>query len=435
MAFSEDEKKVAALARQVMDLARDELLIHLRFLDGAFSGVALTERFGLEGMAGNGRELLYDPVTVLRWYRTDPRLPGRVLLHSLLHNVFSHSFAYEKLDTELWDLAADIAAEAVILELGLEAASLDTDGELQGKLRVLREDAGALSAEKLYGFFRKNPPSVRVREEYARAFAKDLHLLWKEGERYELTKEQWQQISRRIRAELKSFSKGKGMGELLQKGLEEADRDSYDYGQILSRFAVTGEQTHVNEEEFDYIYYTYGLETYGNLPLVEPLEYREERKVREFVIALDTSASCNGDVIRGFLKRTVSLLFSGESFFRKVNIRILQCDSEIRSETKISEMGDLKEFLKDFRVSGGGATDFRPVFAHVEELREAGEFENLKGLIYFTDGYGIYPSQMPDYEVLFAFLGEDPMRGPVPPWALKAVFEEDQLLKAEKESV
>ena len=79
------------------------------------------------------------------------------------------------------------------------------------------------------------------------------------------------------------------------------------------------------------------------------------------------------------------------------------------------------------KLAGFGATDFRPAFQYVEKLRQQGEFENLKGLIYFTDGYGIYPSKMPDYDVIFAFLGEDEHRAPVPVWSMKVVLEEEEL--------
>ena len=58
---------------------------------------------------------------------------------------------------------------------------------------------------------------------------------------------------------------------------------------------------------------------------------------------------------------------------------------------------------------------------------EEEEFENLKGLIYFTDGYGIYPERMPGYEVIFAFLNEDDQQPPIPPWAIRVVLEEEQL--------
>ena len=65
------------------------------------------------------------------------------------------------------------------------------------------------------------------------------------------------------------------------------------------------------------------------------------------------------------------------------------------------------------------------MFDYVDSLLKQGEFENLKGLIYFTDGYGIYPERMPGYDVIFAFLEEDEMRQPVPPWSMKVVIESD----------
>ena len=60
--------------------------------------------------------------------------------------------------------------------------------------------------------------------------------------------------------------------------------------------------------------------------------------------------------------------------------------------------------MKNGKLKGFGSTDFRPVFEYVDELLAKGEFENLKGLIYFTDGYGVYPSRMPGYDTIFAFL-------------------------------
>lgn len=78
-------------------------------------------------------------------------------------------------------------------------------------------------------------------------------------------------------------------------------------------------------------------------------------------------------------------------------------------------------------IKGFGSTDFRPVFDYVDMLKEKGEFEDLKGIIYFTDGYGIYPEHMPDYDVIFAFLNEDEMRQPVPAWAMKVIIEDSEI--------
>ncbi|MCM1569614.1 MAG: VWA-like domain-containing protein, partial [Roseburia sp.] len=251
--------------------------------------------------------------------------------------------------------------------------------------------------------------------------------LWKPAEQLEMTQEQWKKISERIKADLKSFTKAAAGSETLQKNLEETTREHYDYSAILRRFMTMGEDITVNDEEFDYVYYMYGLTTYGNLPLVEPLEYKEAYKVREFVIAIDTSASCQGSLVRAFLRKTYSLLKETENFFHKVNVHIIQCDNEIQSDARITNDEDFDKFMKYGKLSGFGATDFRPVFAYVEQLKEQGEFENLKGLIYFTDGYGIYPERMPDYEVVFAFLEEDEHRGPVPPWSMKVILEREEL--------
>ena len=63
----------------------------------------------------------------------------------------------------------------------------------------------------------------------------------------------------------------------------------------------------------------------------------------------------------------------------------------------------------------------------MEKLIAKGEFENLKGLIYFTDGYGVYPGSMPSYDVMFAFLNEQEGGPEVPPWAIKVVLEAEEL--------
>ncbi len=280
-----------------------------------------------------------------------------------------------------------------------------------------------LTAERIYRFIKKNPLTKAEMEQWRRLFAKDIHFYWKEKEKYEITLEQWKKISERVKADVKSFSKDKNSSESLEKNLAEATRDRYDYGELLRRFTVMGEDMQVNDDEFDYIYYTYGLSTYGDMPLVEPLEYKDARKVKEFVIAIDTSASCRGEIVREFIRRTYSILKGTEHFFQKINIHIIQCDSDVRSDTKIVSQEDFEDFMKNGKLKGFGSTDFRPVFEYVDELLAKGEFENLKGLIYFTDGYGVYPSRMPGYDTIFAFLDENNERPDVPPWAIPVVLD------------
>lgn len=430
-----DARKVAALSNQILRLSHDDLLMHLRFLDTALAGLPWKERPGIGCMATDGAVCYYDAVYLLKTYQKEDGRVSRVYLHMLLHCVFYHSFRYDRLETEWWDLAADIAVENVILDLRLPGVTLEGDADRERKLRILREDVGPLTAERVYRYLRHNPPTPREHEELTRLFYQDSHGLWKPAESLEVTAEQWRKISERVKADLKSFTKARLGSETLERNLEESTRDRHDYTDILRRFMVTAEDMAVNDEEFDYIYYTYGLEHYGNLPLVEPLEYKEARKVKEFAIAIDTSASCRGPVVRAFLQKTYSILKSGENFFNKVNIHILQCDNEVRSDTRITNDDDFNVFMQYGKLTGFGATDFRPVFDYLDGLRERGEFENLKGLIYFTDGYGIYPERMPDYDVIFAFVDEDENRAPVPPWSLKVVLESDEWEDAGQDEV
>jgi predicted metal-dependent peptidase len=183
----------------------------------------------------------------------------------------------------------------------------------------------------------------------------------------------------------------------------------------------------VDDDAYDYIFYTYGLSLYGNMPLIEALEYKEVKKIEELAIAIDTSESCEGETIRRFLEETFAILRDGESFFRKINVHIIQCDADVQMDKKITSTEELDTLMEEFEVRGSGGTDFRPVFRYVDTLVEQKVFQNLKGLIYFTDGYGIFPRKRPAYDTAFVFYHEDYTDCNVPPWAMKVVLGEEEL--------
>ena len=209
--------------------------------------------------------------------------------------------------------------------------------------------------------------------------------------------------------------------------LGELNRERCNYENFLKKFATLGEVMKINDDEFDYIYYTYGLKLFGSMPLIEPLEYKEVKRVREFVIAIDTSGSTSGELVAKFLNKTYNILMSTESFFSKVNIHIIQCDARIQEAVKITDRNDFEACLKRLTVRGLGGTDFRPVFAYVDRLIRQHEFRRLQGLIYFTDGYGTFPEQKPEYRTAFVFVQDEYMNVKVPGWAMKVVLEKDEV--------
>lgn len=58
----------------------------------------------------------------------------------------------------------------------------------------------------------------------------------------------------------------------------------------------------MDPDSFGYTFYSYGLTMYGNMPLIEPQEWKEVQKVEEFVIVIDTSMSCSGELVKKFLE-------------------------------------------------------------------------------------------------------------------------------------
>ena len=428
-----EKELINSISAEIIKLAHDELLMNMRFLDTALYTLSVLPE-GINSHAYTGFSLLYDKRKLLLDYKKNVNHTKRLYLHSILHSVFAHNYDSKGRDRKLWDLATDIAVENVIIDFDLSILSLPTDDLLKNRIYNLKKDIkrynkgkASLSAQKIYRYLLIEELSEDGYDEWVKLTKYDEHIYWDIEEEIEYSNAEWQKIAESIKAELKCFSKDNSNSESLEENLNIATREKYNYTDFLKRFMVMSDNISVNDDEFDYIFYTYGLKLYENMPLIEPLEYKDSNKIKEFVIAIDTSASCKGELVKGFLEKTVNIIQDSENFFNKINIHILQCDNQVRKDTIIKSREEFDVFLKDYTVKGFGSTDFRPVFDYVDDLIEKQEFSDLKGLIYFTDGYGIYPEKMKDYDVAFVFLNDDEMAPKVPPWAIKIVLSEEEI--------
>lgn len=446
------QQQAEALAREVLLLSRNTLLVNLRFLDAALSQFILTP--AQLSFATDGQRLYYDPRHVLLRYKAEKEASVRDYLHMVLHCVFRHMYIHTLVDKPLWDLSCDIAVEEVINGLGLSSAAAKRQGQQAAELARLRREVQPLTAEKLYRYFQDHPP--RDPEGLRELFRGDDHTPWylppkaqaeagngegggESGSSGEdggvgssglsaAMEQTWKDISGRMQMDLETFSKLQGdRAGALTQNLKAVNREKYDYTAFLKKFAVRGEVMRLDPDEFDYVYYTYGLKLYKNMPLIEPLEYREVKRIREFVIAIDTSGSVAGELVQKFVQKTYNVLKSTESFFSRINLHIIQCDADIQEDVKITSQEEFDEYLKTMTIKGLGGTNFRPVFAYVDELRRQKEFQNLKGLIYFTDGYGAFPEKKPDYDAAFVFVEDGHNNPDVPPWAIKLVLQKDEI--------
>ena len=465
MPNEEQQKKIKKIAQDVLNLCRNCLVINLRFMDSAISRLTLTEGV-TERTATDGENYYYDPVHILRSYKKARELPIRRYLHTVFHCIYRHMFIGTLKDNRLWDLACDMAVEHSINGLELDAVTIERASKQESVLKGLSGKVKYITAEMLYRYYLDNRPDESTLSRLEKLFSLDEHFIWyllpeqqaalagKTGtsnntnensdttyataltdaemeriisDRKEL-ENMWRDVSEYVQTALETLEQQRGdkAGGLTQN-LKEVNRERYDYTAFLKKFAVMGEAMKINDDEFDYIYYTYGLELYRNMPLIEPLEYKDVKRIREFVIAIDTSGSVAGELVQKFVQKTYNILKSTESFFSKINLHIIQCDADIQQDVKITDQDEFDEYLKSIKIHGLGGTDFRPVFQYVDNLIEQKEFTNLKGLIYFTDGFGVFPERQPQYQTAFVYINDGYENPEVPVWAIKLVLESEDI--------
>ena len=437
--MQERNEKLNKLAKDVLILSRNTLLVNLRFLDRALSNLALYP-IENQGLMTDGRHLLYHPKTIAEHYKLAREIPVRNYLHIVMHCVFRHMYMNPALDRTYWDLACDIAVENVITGLGLKATAAAREKQQEKYINELKKNLKYVTAEKIYSYLMENLPDKRKIAELRGLFYADNHEIWYMTEN-EIERQfgigvkakiadagEWQEISQRMQMDIETFGKKQGYNPgTLTQNLSAVNREKYDYTAFLKKFAVMGEMMKINDDEFDYIFYTYGLQLYEKMPLIEPLEYKDVKAIKEFVIAIDTSGSTSGELVQKFVQKTYNILKSTESFFTKINLHIIQCDADIQEDVKITTQEEFDEYLKNMKIHGLGGTDFRPVFEYVGNLRQNKEFSNLKGLIYFTDGYGTFPQKKPDYDAAFVFIDDEYNNPDVPPWAIKLILQKDEI--------
>ena len=229
----------------------------------------------------------------------------------------------------------------------------------------------------------------------------------------------WEDIGKRTEEEMKDEKEG-NKSEKLSWFLHLEHKCYTPFQDFLRKFSVDREELKTDPESFDYGYYYFGLSQYGNMPLIEENEYREKRKIPELVIAIDTSYSTKGEMVKRFLEEALAILADKGAFFSKGRVHIIECDDRIRKDFLIEDAEEMERYRERFEVSGGYGTDFRPVFHYIEDLQKKGELKELKALLYFTDGRGRYPKYAPSYTAAFIFpKGEDIDDENAPFWALK----------------
>ena len=455
--MAETAERLQVIGGSILRAARDELYLGMRFLDVALSSFSYQMDGSIHGFGTDGRVMYFQPQMLGGLYKENRILVNRGYLHMVFHCIFRH-FAWrgagrnigagysagennadseKTIEERLRDLSCDIAVEHIIDGMNYRSIRFSRSLLRRETYRLLEKEGKTLNAQRVYkilsGWNLSEKDFVNLEQE----FRTDDHKYWESKKPDQkpnpMLSRKWGEINDGIETDLETFSQeaGERDGDFLEQ-IKTGNRSKYDYREFLRKFAVFHEEMAVDDDSFDYNFYTYGLRLYGNMPLIEPLESKEVKKVEEFVIVIDTSMSCSGELVRKFLEETYGVLSENDSFFTKINVHIIQCDEKVHTDKKITSQEEMKDYMEHLELYGDGGTDFRPAFEWVDRLLEQHEFHNLKGLIYFTDGFGIYPQKMPPYKTAFVFMQDNYRDVDVPVWAMKLILDEDDLTESGK---
>ena len=431
-----NQEREEALMMEILKLTRLRLQTKLPAMSSA---IVLPEwKVCWEKQCGTDGSFLYwNPKDVFCWFQKSSVAAERQYLHLILHCLYLHPFRKYGMPSSAWNLACDIMTEYRIDRMSVQGFQRPVPAERSRWYRKWTEQKVPFWERSIAEWIWKNSTRKEC-EELKAIFSADDHSRWPSLEeekeqsfRYEKLPDkieslrlqtqavhQWRTIYEELPVREKEHKRqaGGSAGQEAEVMVPEYERQ-YDYRNFLRRYAMWGEELEADMDSFDYLPYYYSRTRYECLLLLEPLEYREVQKLQEFVIAIDTSGSCSGVIVRQFLRETLSILEEHENFFSKMNVHILQCDCVIQEHVKITCQEEWKRYLEQLEIKGHGDTDFTPVFRLVDNLVKEGEFRNLKGLFYFTDGDGIYPDQEPAYETAFVFLNQSLKKGTTPDWA------------------
>ncbi len=466
-----EKSNVELLAEEILLKAKTELTGNIHSLIRAINALEFTPT-NEEDIFTDAKSFYYNPNYILLRFKENTNSVNRVLLHSILHCMLLHPFNIDFKDSSLWNLSCDICVENIINNWNLNSTKSQKQVAQSSIISDISKSVKNLSAENIYYYLKGAGFSQETLKYYSELFFDDTHKIWYKNKNFaffefdddeetvearsiykkadsrtglsnksndkimhdaingraEEEKETWRKITPTVESDIEALKKQGIMTGVETAVLKGVSRDKYDYSKFLKKLISIDETIEINDDEFDYIFYTYGLKNYKNMPIIEPLEYAENAKVKKLFIAIDTSGSVKGDVVESFIEKTYNILKSTDFFTSETEVHIIQCDSEIKEVKILKTAQEIEEYIKNISLKGFGGTDFRPVFQYVDEIFTSSQKNEVNGLIYFTDGDGVYPKQMPKFKSVFIINDSCFDKAKMPLWATPLFLDSQDLI-------
>lgn len=321
-----------------------------------------------------------------------------VVLHEVLHCAFMHQWRREERDPWKWNIATDYAINTVVNESFAlpKGALLDTkyygmsaddiyDSLSDDKSQPHQEWCEKDSWE---GEGQEGQGQGKGEEEGDNPFEAAWKKLTGQGKKKK-TKTAKQLEAEWKRAFDKTFIKEYGhLPDSIQRVIQ---KDYYvpviDWASLVASL--------LSEDVNDYTFATPDRR-FLEADYILPAQYSID-KLQDVVFAYDTSGSISEDDLKAFYYETLSLFQN----FSNLQGWIAICDAYLHSFTELNP----KQSFNEFNFMGGGGTDFAPVFNEISRRQM-----KPKAMFYFTDTYGSFPSEKPEYPVFWmvrSYIGDN----------------------------
>lgn len=434
--FDKEESKVTRRAKKIMDRTLDKLKATYSELVYAVNLFTLQAIQNDVLVATDFKHLFYNPDRVVKSYDKYGFLElKKELLHIILHGF---CFDFERLgakeDKALMDYLVDVRVAKLLKALSLPIFSAKDEMELKQLDRIFELEPD-LSPEQYYQVkkMERDPEKKESwdcmrRQMKSGVFVRDDHRYWRiqklSGQEMKEISECWTKAKgylcedsqeetlagciRKMKeqAELSDGQKNRGNGSgSCQRDVTKAFGQAQDYRDYLQEYMTKHYSEKENLDSIDTMLYQYGLSMYEDSPLIEPAEDEVKSKKGRICIAIDTSGSCEGEVIKKLLREVQGLLCQWRDELTETTIHVITCDAEMKSEDVflMSEMPE--DYFNRMKLTGWGGTDFCPVYDRLQQLKEKDITTDL--LLYFTDGQGVFPAQNPGIKSLFIMSKND----------------------------
>lgn len=325
-----------------------------------FTHIRITEQ--VPTAATDGQDIFINPEFVRSLSRPD--LDG-LLLHEVLHAALLHIVRRQAREHKLWNIAADIVVNGMVAQQ--EGITLPKGSIREPKLEHL-------SVEEIYELLQKNSCCYSLK----------LLDLWEpsdDGEdclgsnRKTTLETHWRNAMQQAITIAQSSQNQGSIPAGFGRELSYLTQPQIDWRTYLWRYLI---RTPTDFTGFDRRFI--GRKLY--------LEALEEESVKVY-IAVDTSGSVGDRELRLFLGEVRGIL---QSYPHLVG-ELYYADADAYGPYKLDSDSPIPKPL------GGGGTSFIPFFQQVKNRQQ---FEYQTGVcVYLTDGYGSFPTDIPELPVLW----------------------------------